>query len=200
MEAVLYVHGRGGSAAEAEHYRPLFPGYDVTGLDYRGSEPWTAGPEIREAVLKLKEDHGAVELIANSIGAWFCMCAGVGGMIRRAYFISPVTDMERLIRGMMAAEDVTERELEEKKTVHTASGDVLSWEYLSYVREHPVIWNAPTEILYGRRDTLVPFAAVSEFAGKHGCALTVMEDGEHWFHTEEQMRFLDGWITGGRCR
>ena len=200
MDAVLYVHGRGGSAAEAEHYRPLFPGYDVTGLDYRGSEPWTAGPEIREAVLKLKEDHGAVELIANSIGAWFCMCAGVGGMIRKAYFISPVTDMESLIRGMMAAEGVTERELEEKKTVRTASGDVLSWEYLSYVREHPVIWNAPTEILYGSRDALVPYASVSAFAEEHGCALTVMENGEHWFHTGEQMRFLDGWITGGRCR
>ena len=24
--------------------------------------------------------------------------------------------------------------------------------------------------------------------------LTVTESGEHWFHTEEQMRFLDDWI------
>ena len=24
--------------------------------------------------------------------------------------------------------------------------------------------------------------------------LTVMEGGEHWFHTEEQMAFLDNWI------
>jgi len=23
-----------------------------------------------------------------------------------------------------------------------------------------------------------------------------MEGGEHWFHTEEQMEFLDRWITG----
>lgn len=27
-----------------------------------------------------------------------------------------------------------------------------------------------------------------------GASLTVMENGEHWFHTEEQMRFLDNWI------
>ena len=27
--------------------------------------------------------------------------------------------------------------------------------------------------------------------------LTVMEDGEHWFHTGEQMRFLDDWIRRG---
>jgi len=23
-----------------------------------------------------------------------------------------------------------------------------------------------------------------------------MDGGEHWFHTEEQMRFLDDWIIG----
>ncbi len=22
-----------------------------------------------------------------------------------------------------------------------------------------------------------------------------MENGEHWFHTEEQMKFLDEWLT-----
>ena len=26
---VVYVHGKGGSADEAEHYRPLFPGFEV---------------------------------------------------------------------------------------------------------------------------------------------------------------------------
>ena len=25
-------------------------------------------------------------------------------------------------------------------------------------------------------------------------SLTVMPEGEHWFHTEEQMAFLDNWI------
>ena len=195
MEAVLYVHGRGGSAAEAEHYIPLFPGCEVKGLDYRGSKPWTAGPEILAAVTEVKNEYGCVTLIANSIGAYFSMCAGIGGMIRKAYLISPVTDMEGLIRGMMAAENVSEAELEEKGRMPTAFGEDLSWEYLSYVREHPVIWEAPTEILYGSRDTLVPYDSVHEFAEKHGCGLTVMEDGEHWFHTGEQMRFLDGWIT-----
>ena len=35
---------------------------------------------------------------------------------------------------------------------------------------------------------------ISEFADKIGADLTVMEDGEHWFHTNEQMQFLDDWI------
>ena len=28
--------------------------------------------------------------------------------------------------------------------------------------------------------------------------LTVMRNGEHWFHTEEQMKFLDEWINKSR--
>ena len=28
----------------------------------------------------------------------------------------------------------------------------------------------------------------------NGAGLTVMEGGEHWFHTKEQMRFLDRWM------
>lgn len=27
-----------------------------------------------------------------------------------------------------------------------------------------------------------------------GIILTIMKNGEHWFHTEEQMQFLDAWI------
>ncbi len=32
--AILYIHGKGGSAAESAHYRPLFPHCDVLGFDY----------------------------------------------------------------------------------------------------------------------------------------------------------------------
>ena len=33
-----------------------------------------------------------------------------------------------------------------------------------------------------------------------GAELTVMKNGEHWFHTAEQMTFLDGWISGKAAR
>ena len=48
-DAVLYVHGKGGSAAESEHYKTLFPDCKVTGLDYPSFTPWEAGAEIRAA-------------------------------------------------------------------------------------------------------------------------------------------------------
>ena len=191
MNAVLYIHGKGGSASEAEHYKVLFPDQDVIGLDYKTSTPWETGKEILDAV----KEYGASTLIANSIGAYFSMCAGIDGFIKKAYFISPIVDMEQLICGMMKASGVTEEELKEKRVIHTALGEDLSWEYLRYVREHPVRWNVPTDILYGGLDGLTSRETMSAFAKEHGAALTVMENGEHWFHTEEQMRFLDEWIT-----
>ena len=39
---VIYVHGKGGSAAEAEHYRQLFPDSEVIGFDYHAQTPWEA--------------------------------------------------------------------------------------------------------------------------------------------------------------
>lgn len=33
-KSIIYIHGKGGSANEAEHFRPLFPECDVIGLNY----------------------------------------------------------------------------------------------------------------------------------------------------------------------
>ena len=43
---VVYIHGKGGSAAEAEHYKKLFPAYDVIGFDYQAQTPWDAVSEF----------------------------------------------------------------------------------------------------------------------------------------------------------
>ena len=193
-ELVLYVHGKGGSAAESAHYKPLFPGCEVLGLDYQSVTPWEAGKEIREAVQGLRTEYEGITLIANSIGAYFCMRAGLDGLIERAYFISPVVDMEGLILNMMTRARVTEAQLKAAGEMETEFGEELSWGYLCDVRSHPVSWELPTEILFGSRDELTSYETVSAFAKAHGAKLTVMEGGEHWFHTEKQMAFLDRWI------
>ncbi|MBE6086438.1 MAG: alpha/beta hydrolase [Selenomonas ruminantium] len=54
--------------------------------------------------------------------------------------------------------------------------------------------HVPAQILYGEKDQLTSLATMKDFAEKHHAGLTVMENGEHWFHTEEQMAFLDDWI------
>jgi len=193
-DVILYVHGKGGNAAESGHYKPLFPGREVIGLDYQGATPWEAGAEIREAVEKLKNEYESITLIAVSIGAYFAMNAGIDGMLSKAYFISPIVDMERLIADMMTQAGVTEEELKERGVIRTGFGEDLSWEYLCHVREHPIKWSVPTSILYGNSDNMTSLETIRVFAKQHGAVLTLMENGEHWFHTEEQMRFLDEWI------
>ena len=114
--------------------------------------------------------------------------------IAQALFISPIVNMEKLIGDMMMWSNVTEDELQSKKEIPTAFGEILSWDYLCYVRKYPITWRIPTSILYGAKDNLTSMETISEFANRIGATLTVMEDGEHWFHTDAQMRFLDNWI------
>lgn len=62
------------------------------------------------------------------------------------------------------------------------------------MRNNPVVWDIPTTVLYGENDNLTSLDTVREFTNKVGASLTVMENGEHWFHTDNQMKFLDSWI------
>ena len=195
MNLVLYIHGKGGSASESSHYEKLFPDYKVIGLDYKTFTPWETGKEIHEAVAGLKPEYENIFLVASSIGAFFSMNADLNGLIKKAYFISPVVNMEKLISDMMKWAGITEENLENKKIIPTSFGEDLSWEYLCYVRNHPLVWDVPTSILYGQNDNLISLETMKEFAGKHGADLTIMENGEHWFHTPDQMKFLDDWIV-----
>ena len=193
-DVILYVHGRGDLADEAAHYAPLFPGCQVMGLDYRGRTTEEAGPEVAEAVRTLAAEGKRVILIANSVGAWYVMCAGIDGLVKKAYFISPVVDMEKLICDLLTRAGATEDQLRSQGVVHTSIGEDLHWDYLCHVRAHPIQWTVPTAILCGSRDSLTSYETYAAFARRHGAALTVMEGGQHWFHTPEQMAFLDEWI------
>lgn len=191
---VLYVHGKGGSAGEAGHYKMLFPNHTVIGFDYRSQTPWEARKEFPAFFAERRKACRHLTLVASSLGAYFSLSALDEALVDRAYFISPVVDMEALIRRMMQWANVTEQELSEKREIPTNLGETLSWEYLCYVRRNPITWKVPTRILYGERDNLTPIETVSAFAEQHHAELTIMPGGEHWFHTEAQMHFLDHWI------
>ena len=197
-EIIVYVHGKGGSAGEAEHYRALFPNSEVIGFDYHSQTPWDAKDEIPAFFAAQRKRCGRLTLIANSIGAYLSLHSLDETLVDRAYFISPVVDMEKLIGNMMLWSNVTEAPLAERNEIATDFGETLSWRYLCYVREHPITWRVPTRILYGEKDPLTSPETISAFAAQHGAELTVMPGSEHWFHTAEQMRFLDDWITVNR--
>ena len=193
---IIYIHGKGGVAQEANHYKSLFENDDVIGFDYKAQTPWEAKNEFSQFFDEVCKNYQSVEIIANSIGAFFVMNAIENKKIEKAYFISPIVDMERLIRNMMQWANVTEKQLQDKQEIQTEFGETLSWKYLCYVRNHPLKWKIPTHILYAQNDNLTSYKTILEFSKQINATLTVMEEGEHWFHTKEQMAFLDKWLKG----
>ncbi len=193
-KGLIYIHGKGGTAKEAEHYKILFPEYDVSGLDYEAKTPWEAQEEFRRFFDLFRTEHDDISIVANSIGAFFAMNALSDRKIEKAYFISPIVDMEKLIIEMMNQAHISEKELFEKGIIETEYGETLSWEYLLWIRQNPVTWTIPTCILYGEKDNLQSIDTIRAFADRIGAGITIMENGEHWFHTEKQMKFLDNWL------
>lgn len=202
----LFVHGKNGCKEEAAGFAQTADarGWQVLGIDLPGHGerreegerflPWHTVPELKTVIQYIGQRWKKASLIANSLGAWFSMLSFQDVSLEKCLFISPVLDMERLIRNMMMWASVSEDELREKQTIPTNFGETLSWEYLEYAKKHPITkWNVPTEILYAGKDNLTERSCVDAFTEKFGAGLTVMEDGEHWFHTPEQLDVLSRW-------
>ena len=199
MKGILYIHGKGGSHLEAKQYEQNCKGFDIIGFDYDEYLPWVVKEQIRVEYDRLAEKYDEIYIIANSIGAYFSMLALHDRNIKKALFISPVLDMEKLILDMMSWANVTEEELYKKGEIETDFGEVLSWEYLKFTRSNPIIWNVCTEILYAEKDNLISCKTVENFVATHNANLTKMKGGEHWFHTDEQLDFLNKWMTKVIC-
>ena len=193
--AIIYIPGKGGSAKEAEYYRKFFnDSFDIIGFNYKSEKPWDAKVEFSNYFDSFMQKYNKIMLIANSLGAYFSLISLADKKIEKAMLISPIVDMERLILDMMISENVSKEELRIKKEIETSFGEILSWEYLTYVIKDTISWNIPTEVLYGEKDTTTSIDTINNFVKKINANLTIMSGGEHWFHTKEQMEFLDKWF------
>ena len=155
--------------------------------------PWVVVPELQFMDQYARVHWRQVSLRATSIGAWFSMLALQEKALRRALFVSPIVDMEDLIGRMMQQANVTEEQLKAAGEIPAAFGETLSWPYLCWVREHPLRWRIPTQVLYGEADELTSYAVLDRFKRATGAQLTLLADGEHWFHTETQLAVLQAW-------
>lgn len=203
-QGYVFLHGQMGRKEEAEAFAQVVcpKGLQVLSMDLpchgerqgRSEDllPWTAVPDIQAAWDWAKRHWEAVSLRANSIGAYFAMLAF--DTPSRALLVSPILDMEGLILTMMGWAGVTEDQLQAQGEIATAFGQTLSWKYLCWVREHPVrSWTCPIRILYGSQDNMTSLQTIDGFVRQHDAKLTVMEGGEHWFHTPEQLAVLRKW-------
>lgn len=204
----LYIHGKNGCKEEAERFAhtACAAGWQVLAIDLpeHGARkncpekllPWTVVPEIQAVYTRMQPVWKHICVYGVSIGAWLAMQALQKLKLERALFVSPVVDMENVITGMMQAANVTEEQLQTAGEMPTTFGETLSWPYLCWVREHPLQWKAPTQVLYGSEDDLTSRTDIERFRQDSGAHLTIMEGGEHWFHTPVQMAVLQTWEEG----
>lgn len=202
----FYVHGQHGSKEEANFFSEIanslgwqvlsidLPGHGERVSERDGFVPWEIVPELRTIMSYITTHWDKVSLYANSIGVYVSMLACCDMTFTRCLFVSPILNMEKLIYTMMRWAKVEEAQLKEKGMIQTDFGQTLSWEYLTYVKKHPITnWKHSTYILYGLQDTMSERTTVEDFAKQFACQLHVEEKAPHWFQTSEQLQTLRAW-------
>jgi len=155
-KAYLFIHGQCGCKEEGLAFAEIAcpSGYQVLAIDLpehgeRQSEkdrfnPWTAVPELKTVFAYMKSQWSEIGVRTNSIGAHFAMLALGDEKLCKALFVSPIVDMDRLIADMLRWAGVTEQELQKKGEIATDFGQTLSWNYLTWERQHPIqTWSCP---------------------------------------------------------
>ncbi len=143
-----------------------------------------------------QHNWSGLNLYAESLGAYFSLLAYQDEPIQKCLFLSPVLNMVYLIEDMMNRAGVDASTLRKEKEIPTSFAETLSWEYYSFAKQKEIShWNSPTAILYGSKDNLTDRKTMESFTAQFGCNLAVIEGGEHWFHTSEQLDVLKKWLV-----
>ena len=143
-----------------------------------------------------KENYNQINIFACSMGVYFSLLAYQNEKIDLCLFLSPVINMKHIIDNMMSSCSVTEKELKERKEIKTDFGQTLYWDYYLYVKNNPIeTWNKKTFILYGRKDNMQSEKLIKEFSIKNDINLNILENGEHFFHTKEELKYYNDWIN-----
>jgi len=136
-----------------------------------------------------------ISIFACSMGSYFSLIAYRDLPIEQCLFLSPILNMELIINNMMVCFNIGEESLKAEKEIKTPIGQTLYWDYYCYVKSHPIdTWEKPTMILYGSDDNLSDINVVSEFVKRYNCILNILEHGEHYFHTDEQLLYFRQWL------
>lgn len=152
-------------------------------------------PELLKIYDFVSERYEEINLWACSLGAYFSLVAYQQVDFKQCLFLSPVVDMQRLIENMMSWFNICEKDLKEQMVIETPIGETLYYDYYCYVKEHPIIkWNNQTMILYGQKDNLCEYEYIQKFTKRFKCDLKIMENGEHFFHLDNQLEFYQKWL------
>jgi len=151
--------------------------------------------DLKQIIKYAKANYEEINLWACSMGAYFSLIAYKNENIKNCLFLSPVVNMKVIIDNMMLWSNITEEDLKAKQEIKTDFGQTLYWDYYKYVKENPILnWNKTTHILYGNKDNMQEQNVIQDFSNKFNCKLSILENGEHYFHTEEQLSYYKKWL------
>ena len=143
-----------------------------------------------------KLNYEEINLWACSMGAYFSLLAYKEENLNKCIFLSPVVNMKVIVDNLMKWSNVSEDNLKNAEEIPTEFGQTLYWDYYSYVKENPIEnWDKKTCILYGNKDNLQDEKLINDFCNRFNCDLVVLENGEHFFHTKEQLEFYTNWLN-----
>ena len=153
--------------------------------------------DLKQVIEYAKANFEEINLWACSMGAYFSLLAYKDEVLTKCLFLSPVVNMKAIIDNMMKWSRVTEEDLKEKQEIKTDFGQTLYWDYYEFVKNNPITnWNKKTYILYGSADNLQDEKLIKDFANEFNCELSILENGEHYFHTKEQLEYYKKWLDG----
>lgn len=152
--------------------------------------------DLKKIIAYAKKQWNNISLFACSMGAYFSLLAYKEENLEQCLLLSPVVDMMRIIGNMMTWFSITPEMLQEKKEIETPIGQVLYWDYYTYVKEHPVeTWETATAVLYGAKDEICEFETIENFVKLFHSKLQIMQEGAHYFHTDEQLEVYNDWLS-----
>lgn len=152
--------------------------------------------DLKTIIEYAKKNYNEINLWACSIGAYFSLLAYKNEKINRCLFLSPVVNMEMAIDNLMLLSNVTVTDLEEKLEIKTRFGQILYWDYYLYVKNNKITnWDKDTYILYGDNDNIQDINTIKKFSTSFKCNLLLLNGGEHYFHTEEQLNYYIKWLN-----
>lgn len=202
----IYVHGKMSDKESAETFAQIAEnkGYQTISFDlpehgerksknYR-CDIWNGISDLHQISFYTFANWKSVSLFACSLGAYFSLQAYKDITFEKCFFLSPIVNMEYLIKNMFQWFHVTEEMLYTKREIPTPI-DTLSWDYFQYVKKNPVTrWNSPTYILYGGKDNLQSLQVIENFAKSNSVSLTISEQSEHSFMENGDDKIIKSWI------
>ena len=141
-------------------------------------------------------NYTSVSILACSLGVYYSLLAYQDEVIDRCAFLSPVVDLIELTNDLLDNDKKSVQDVFDNQEIMLSNGVLVKSIDYHYILEHPITkWSHKTFILYGQKDSLIPYTSIQRFKQKFNCDCFISQESEHYFHTNEDMNQIEVWLN-----